>query len=174
MFSYVSITWSLDIQWIQIKLINYTIIILRNSFVDKLLPQKQWQSGGSLIDIIVQFVLNTPQKVLHCCCTMKLCIDLDPMDPKPNLNPVLTDATPLTRSRLGVPSGLSPYSPKGATFPHGTMLAIPRKKTGILDDFRSSGWLDAMKSSSPTHNKVSKDLGHGIGSPDAAYSTWLV
>ncbi|KAH1248236.1 Trehalose-phosphate phosphatase A [Glycine max] len=105
---------------------------------------------------------------------MKLCIDLDPMDPKPNLNPVLTDATPLTRSRLGVPSGLSPYSPKGATFPHGTMLAIPRKKTGILDDFRSSGWLDAMKSSSPTHNKVSKDLGHGIGSPDAAYSTWLL
>jgi len=98
------------------------------------------------------------------------------MELKPNLTPVLTDATPLTRSRLGVPSGLSPYSsPKGATFPHhGPLLAIPRKKTGILDDFRSSGWLDAMKSSSPTHNKVSKDLSHGIGSPDAAYSTWLV
>ncbi|KAG4392326.1 hypothetical protein GLYMA_04G119700v4 [Glycine max] len=96
------------------------------------------------------------------------------MDLKPNLNPVLTDATPLTRSRLGVPSGLSPYSPIGATFPHGNMLAIPRKKTGILDDFRSSGWLDAMKSSSPTHTKVSKDVSHGIGSPDSAYSTWLL
>ncbi|XP_027903513.1 trehalose-phosphate phosphatase A-like [Vigna unguiculata] len=99
------------------------------------------------------------------------------MEIKPNLTPVLTDAAPLTRSRLGVPSGLSPYSsPKGATFPHhGPFLAIPRKKTGgILDDFRSSGWLDAMKSSSPTHNKVSKDLNHGTGSPDAAYSTWLL
>ncbi|KAK7334500.1 hypothetical protein VNO80_26257 [Phaseolus coccineus] len=96
------------------------------------------------------------------------------MELKPNLTPVLTDA--LTRSRLGVPSGLSPYSsPKGATFPHhGPLLAIPRKKTGILDDFRSSGCLDAMNSSSPTHNKVSKDLSHGIGSPDAAYSTWLL
>ncbi|KAK7401440.1 hypothetical protein VNO78_12927 [Psophocarpus tetragonolobus] len=95
------------------------------------------------------------------------------MDLKPNLNPVLTDATPLTRSRLGgVPSGL--YSPKGATFPHGPLLAIPRKKTGILDDVRSSCWLDAMKSSSPTHNKVSKDVSHGIGSPDTAYSTWLL
>ncbi|KAL9321621.1 hypothetical protein ACSQ67_009674 [Phaseolus vulgaris] len=96
------------------------------------------------------------------------------MELKPNLTPVLTDA--LTRSRLGVPSGLSPYSsPKGATFPHhGPLLAIPRKKTGILDDFRSSGCLDAMNSSSPTHNKVSKDLSHGVGSPDAAYSTWLL
>lgn len=96
------------------------------------------------------------------------------MDLKPNLTPVLTDATTLPRSRLGVPSGLSPYSSKGPTFPHGPLLAIPRKKTGILDDFRSSGWLDAMKSSSPTHNKVTKDLSHGNGSSDAAYNTWLV
>ncbi|BAT92885.1 hypothetical protein VIGAN_07174300 [Vigna angularis var. angularis] len=98
------------------------------------------------------------------------------MELKPNLTPVLTDAAPLTRSRLGVSSGLSPYSsPKGATFPHhGPFLSIPRKKTGILDDFRSSGWLDAMKCSSPTRNKVSKDLNHGIGSHDAAYSTWLL
>ncbi|RDY12429.1 Trehalose-phosphate phosphatase A, partial [Mucuna pruriens] len=96
------------------------------------------------------------------------------MDLKPNITPVLTDATPLTRSRLGVPSGMSPYSPKGATFPHGPLLAIPRKKTGILDDVRSNSWLDAMKSSSPTHNKVSKDVSHGIGSSDAAYNTWLL
>nr|KYP42975.1 putative glycosyl hydrolase Rv2006/MT2062 family [Cajanus cajan] len=97
------------------------------------------------------------------------------MDLKTNLTPVLTDTTPLTRSRLGVPSGLSPsYSSKGATFPHGPLLAIPRKKTGILEDVRSNGWLDAMKSSSPTHNKVSKDVSHGIGSSDAAYNSWLL
>ncbi|KAK7271423.1 hypothetical protein RJT34_27308 [Clitoria ternatea] len=102
---------------------------------------------------------------------------LDPMDLKPNLTHVLTDAAPLTRSRLGVSSNQLPYSPKGATFPHGSfLLAIPRKKTGILDDVRSSGWLDAMKSSSPTHNKVSKDICLGIASSDAdaAYSTWLL
>lgn len=123
---------------------------------------------------LFQFVLNTPQRsYIVAAFTVKLCIDLDPMDLKPNITPVLTDATPLTRSRLGVPSGLSPYSPKGATFPHGPLLAIPRKKTGILDDVRSSGWLDAMKSSSPTH-KVPKDLSHGNGSPDAAYNTWLL
>ncbi|XP_027330688.1 trehalose-phosphate phosphatase A-like [Abrus precatorius] len=99
------------------------------------------------------------------------------MDLKPNHTTVLADTTTaLRRSRLGVPSGQLPYSPTGATFPHGPLLAIPRKKTGILDDVRSSGWLDAMKSSSPTHNKVSKDVSHGIVSSDAdaAYFTWLL
>ncbi|KAK7322447.1 hypothetical protein VNO77_25827 [Canavalia gladiata] len=104
--------------------------------------------------------------------------DLDPMDLKPNHTPVLTDTATLRRSksRLGVPSGHLPYSPTGAAFPHGHTVTIPRKKTGILDDVRWSGWLDAMKSSSPTHNKVSKDVSNGIASSDAdaAYFTWLL
>ncbi|XP_061356220.1 probable trehalose-phosphate phosphatase G [Gastrolobium bilobum] len=86
------------------------------------------------------------------------------MDLKTNHTPVLADTAPLTRSRLG------------STIPHGSLLTIPRKKTGILDDVRSSGWLDAMKSSSPTHNKISKDVSHGNASSDAdaAYYTWLL
>ncbi|KAK4355924.1 hypothetical protein RND71_024895 [Anisodus tanguticus] len=34
---------------------------------------------------------------------------------------------------------------------------IPRKKPGRLDDVRSNGWLDAMKSSSPPSKKVQKE-----------------
>lgn len=115
-------------------------------------------------------------------CTVKLSIDLDPMDLKANHTPLLTDTATLTRtrSRLGVTSSLLPCSPTAtaaATFPHGPLLAIPRKKTGVLDDVRSNGWLDAMKSSSPTHKKISKEVvGHGVTSSDtdAAYFTWLV
>ncbi|KAI4332664.1 hypothetical protein L6164_017554 [Bauhinia variegata] len=97
------------------------------------------------------------------------------MDLKSNHTPVLTDTVPITKSRLGVHSSLLPYSPTGATIPHGLLLSIPRKKTGILGDVRSSGWLDAMKSSSPSAKKITKDV-HEFASPDAddAYSTWLL
>ncbi|CAK7337042.1 unnamed protein product [Dovyalis caffra] len=76
------------------------------------------------------------------------------MDLKSNHSaPVLTDSAPLSKSRLG-----------------GIM------KTGVLDDVRSSGWLDAMKSSSPPHKKFTKDLNHELSSPDpeVAYRTWLL
>lgn len=101
------------------------------------------------------------------------------MDLKANHTSLLADTTATltrTRSRLGAPSSLS-CSPTGATtFLHSPALAIPRKKTGILDDVRSNGWLDAMKSSSPTNKKIPMDVGHGIASfdADAAYLTWLV
>ncbi|RDY00285.1 Trehalose-phosphate phosphatase A [Mucuna pruriens] len=100
------------------------------------------------------------------------------MDLKSNHTPVLTDTAPVTKSRLGVHSGLLPYSHTGATFTHGMLLTIPRKKTGILEDVRSSGWLDAMKSSSPPARKITKDVCHGFASSDAdtagAYFSWLL
>lgn len=98
------------------------------------------------------------------------------MDLKSNHTPVLTDAAPITKSRLGVHSSLLPYSPTGAAFSTGLLLTIPRKKTGFFDDVRSSSWLDAMKSSSPTAKKITKDINHGFASSDAdsAYSTWLL
>ncbi|KAK4285134.1 hypothetical protein QN277_001875 [Acacia crassicarpa] len=98
------------------------------------------------------------------------------MDLKSNHTPILTDAAPMTKSRLGVHSSRLPYSPTGAAFPTSPLLTIPRKKTGILDDVRCSSWLDAMKSSSPTAMKITKDINHGFASSDAdsAYSTWLL
>ncbi|XP_073225481.1 probable trehalose-phosphate phosphatase F isoform X1 [Cicer arietinum] len=98
------------------------------------------------------------------------------MDLKTNHTHRLADAATITRtrSRLGTPSSLS-CSPTGATtFLHGPSLAIPRKKTGILDDVRSNGCLDAMRSSSPTNKKISMDIGHGVAffDVDAAYLTW--
>ncbi|KAL3366036.1 hypothetical protein AABB24_010931 [Solanum stoloniferum] len=52
---------------------------------------------------------------------------------------------------------------------------IPRKKPGRLDDVRSNGWLDAMKSSSPPSKKVQKEAGVEDFSDDAkcGYSSWM-
>lgn len=98
------------------------------------------------------------------------------MDLKSNHTaPVLTDPAPISKSRLGVHSSLLPYSP-GAAFSHNLFLNIPRKKTGVLDDVRSTSWLDAMKSSSPPHKKINKDLSneHSSTDADALYRTWLL
>lgn len=103
--------------------------------------------------------------------------NLDPMDLKSNHSaPVLTDPPPINKSRFGIRSNRLPYSPPGAAFSPGLLLTIPRKKTGVLDDVRSSSWLDAMKSSSPTHKKITKDFNTEPTSTDAdaPYRTWLV
>ncbi|PON89475.1 Trehalose-phosphatase [Trema orientale] len=99
------------------------------------------------------------------------------MDLKSNHTaPVLTDPAPISKSRLGVHSSLFPYSPPGAAFSPGMLLTIPRKKTGVLDDVRSSSWLDAMKASSPPHRKITKDVNNEFATSDAdvAYRTWMV
>jgi trehalose 6-phosphate phosphatase len=97
------------------------------------------------------------------------------MDMNSNNTPVLTDTAPITNSRLHVHSNLLPYSHTGATFPHGMLLNIPRKKTGILEDVFSCGWLDAMKSSSPPPKNKTKDVNHGYASSEAdPYFNWLV
>ncbi|OAY48149.1 trehalose-phosphate phosphatase A [Manihot esculenta] len=98
------------------------------------------------------------------------------MDLKSNHTaPVLTDPAPISKSRMGVHSSLLPYTP-GAAFSSNLFLTIPRKKTGVLDDFRSSSWVDTMKSSSPPHKKMTKDLSNEISfaDTDVAYRTWTL
>ncbi|ESR34915.1 hypothetical protein CICLE_v10005151mg [Citrus x clementina] len=96
------------------------------------------------------------------------------MDLKTNHSaPVLTDPAPISKSRLGIHSSLLPYSPSG-TFPSDLFLAIPRKKTGVLDDVRACSWLDAMKSSSPPPKWMAKESNNEFLSTDTdvAYRTW--
>lgn len=89
-------------------------------------------------------------------------------------SPVLTDPASLNKSKLGIHSRL-PYSQLGASF-SGKCIAIPRKKPGKLDDVRSNGWLDAMKSSSPPRKKLIKDFNADVGLDDfdIAYCSWML
>lgn len=93
-------------------------------------------------------------------------------------SPVLTDPVPLSKSRLGLPSNLTPYSPVAAPYSSsGLYLQIPRRKAGKLDDVRATGWLDAMKSSSPPRKKLMNKDFTSESQPDetdAAYRTWMV
>ncbi|XP_059657477.1 probable trehalose-phosphate phosphatase F [Cornus florida] len=92
-----------------------------------------------------------------------------------NASPVLTDSAPINKSRLSIPSSMLPYSQSGASFSPG-MLTIPKKKPGKLDDVRSNGWLDAMKSSSPPRKKIVKDFNVEVASDDGdiGYSSWML
>ena len=98
------------------------------------------------------------------------------MDLKANHTaPVLTDSASVNKSGLGMHTGLLPLSPPGGAFSQNLLLTIPRKKTGILDDVRACGWLDAMKSSSPPHKKIIKDVNNvHAASDEVAYRNWLV
>ncbi|KAL9261740.1 Trehalose-phosphate phosphatase A-like protein [Drosera capensis] len=89
--------------------------------------------------------------------------------------PVLADPAPINNSGLGIHSSLLPYPPPWAGFPRNLNLSIPRRKTGVVDDLRS-GWIDAMKSSSPPPQKLAYDASFPSESadPDAAYSTWML
>ncbi|KAK2996958.1 hypothetical protein RJ639_025613, partial [Escallonia herrerae] len=99
------------------------------------------------------------------------------MDLKSNhSSPVLTDSTPMNNSRLGIHSALLPYSPPVAAFSSSLLLTIPRRKAGLLDDVRSNCWLDAMKSSSPTHKKLTKDPSNdsALSDSEVAYRNWML
>ncbi|KAF5732296.1 putative trehalose-6-phosphate synthase [Tripterygium wilfordii] len=99
------------------------------------------------------------------------------MELKPNNSaPVLTDSAPISKWRLSGCSGLFAYPAQGASFSSNLFLTIPRKKTGVLDDVRSSSWLDAMKSSSPPHKKFTKAINNEFASSDTdyAYRTWML
>lgn len=99
------------------------------------------------------------------------------MDLKSNhSSPVLTDPAPINKSRLGIRSSLVPYSQQGASLSSGKYMTIPRKKPGKLDDVRSNGWLDAMKSSSPPRKKLIKDFTTDVASDDTdfAYFSWML
>lgn len=99
------------------------------------------------------------------------------MDPISNhSSPVLTEAAPINKSRsLCLHSNVLPRSAPAAYSP-GLYLTIPRKKNVILDDVRSSGWLDSMKSSSPPPKMKNKDNKDDIMEDDLAdaYQTWKV
>ncbi|MCD7472577.1 hypothetical protein HAX54_013849 [Datura stramonium] len=90
-------------------------------------------------------------------------------------SPVLTDPSPLNKSRLGIHSGLLPYSQSGTSFST-SVLSIPRKKPAKLDDVRSNGWLEAMKSSSPPRKKIMKEVNIDVSSDDAdvIYLSWMI
>ncbi|CAN0891560.1 Trehalose-phosphate phosphatase A [Linum grandiflorum] len=87
--------------------------------------------------------------------------------------PVLTDSAPIANSRLHSP--LLTCTTSGATFSTNLLLTVPRKKAGLLDDVRTSSWLDAMKASSPPPRRLTKDQNNFHTSPDdCGYSNWLV
>ncbi|XP_044476418.1 probable trehalose-phosphate phosphatase F [Mangifera indica] len=90
-------------------------------------------------------------------------------------SPVLTDAAPLNKSKLGVRSGLLPDSSAGPSF-SGKYVRVSRKKPGKLDDVSANGWLDAMKSSSPPRKKLNKDFNSLVASEDSenAYRSWML
>ncbi|CAL5429698.1 unnamed protein product [Camellia sinensis] len=92
-----------------------------------------------------------------------------------NVSPVLTDPAVINKSRLGIHSSLLPYAQSGASF-SSDMLTIPRKKPGKLDDVRSNGWLDAMKSSSPPSKKILKNCNVEVAldDSDVAYCSWML
>ncbi|KAK3038461.1 hypothetical protein RJ639_029759 [Escallonia herrerae] len=91
------------------------------------------------------------------------------------VSPVLADPAPMNKSRLGIHSSLLPYSQSGASF-SSTVLTIPRKKPGKLDDVRSNGWLDAMQSSSPPRKKILKDSTIEVSSDlsDNGFHLWML
>lgn len=88
-------------------------------------------------------------------------------------SPVLTDPVPIEKSRLGI-RGVLPYAQSGPSLST-SVPAIPRRKPGKLDDVRSNGWLDAMKSSSPPRKKIMKDVNVEVVSDDGdtAYDSWM-
>ncbi|XP_021738113.1 probable trehalose-phosphate phosphatase F isoform X1 [Chenopodium quinoa] len=89
-------------------------------------------------------------------------------------SPVLADPTPINE-RVGIHPSLMPYSHTGTSFSKGLYIPIPKKKSGKLEDAMSSGWLDAMKSSSPPRKKLLKDFNIGVASDDTdfVYSSWM-
>ncbi|KDP25632.1 hypothetical protein JCGZ_20788 [Jatropha curcas] len=91
-------------------------------------------------------------------------------------SPVLTDPAPINKSRLCIHSNLLAYPQSGASFSSGKHINIPRKKPGKLDDVRSNGWLDAMKSSSPPRKKHIKDFSIELASDetDIADYSWML
>lgn len=99
-----------------------------------------------------------------------------------NASPVLADPAPLTKSRLGIPTNSMPCLPStnsvGPSFPDGLFFPSNQKRTkpSKLEDVRASGWLDAMKSSSPTYRDPNKDAKSAKvqGGLDAAYHSWTV
>ncbi|XP_022759006.1 probable trehalose-phosphate phosphatase F isoform X5 [Durio zibethinus] len=91
-------------------------------------------------------------------------------------SPVLTDPISINKSRLGIHPNLLSYAQSGGSLSSGKCMTIPRKKPGKLDDVRSNGWLDAMKSSSPPRKKLIKDFNIEVAADDIdiSYCSWMI
>ncbi|XVF13327.1 hypothetical protein REPUB_Repub08aG0199200 [Reevesia pubescens] len=91
-------------------------------------------------------------------------------------SPVLTDPIPINKSRLVIHSNLMSYPQSGGSLSSGKYMTISRKKPGKLDDVRSNGWLDDMKSSSPPRKKLIKDFNTEVAADDIdfAYCYWMI
>lgn len=103
--------------------------------------------------------------------------DLDQMDLKSNhASPVLTETSPINKSRPGHRANLLSCSAPSAPFSPGLWLTIPGKKNGILDDVRSATWVDAMKLSSPPTKMMTKDINNDVvaAEADVAYRIWTL
>lgn len=91
-------------------------------------------------------------------------------------SPVMTDSPPISNSRLTIRQNRLPCSSAAATAlsqNNNLLLTVPRKKTGVLDDVKSNGWLDAMKSSSPPPRILNKD-NLSSDAMDMTYREWTV
>ncbi|EOA13525.1 hypothetical protein CARUB_v10026589mg [Capsella rubella] len=89
-------------------------------------------------------------------------------------SPVMTDSPPISNARLTIRQNRLPYSSAAALSPNSNLLlTVPRKKTGVLDDVKSNGWLDAMKSSSPPPSLVNKD-NFSSDATDMTYREWML
>lgn len=61
--------------------------------------------------------------------------------------------------------------------PRASIIPIPNKKPGKLDDIRFNGWLDAMKSSSPTSKRLfirDSSVENVVEDLDLAHCAWTV
>ncbi|XP_074566402.1 putative trehalose-phosphate phosphatase F [Curcuma longa] len=100
------------------------------------------------------------------------------MDLKSNhSSPVLTDPAALSKSRLGLPSNITPCSPAALLYSSsGLYLTIPEILNGKHDDVLVNGWLDSMITSSPPRKKLNKDMisEAQVDDNDAAYKTWII
>ncbi|XP_028795352.1 probable trehalose-phosphate phosphatase F [Neltuma alba] len=93
-------------------------------------------------------------------------------------SPVLTDPVPITKSRLGMHSGLISYSQQDSSLSSLSPVKYPRngsrKSSGNLDDVRSNGWLDAMKASSPPRKKQPTKGFNSHMDSEQDYRSWLL
>ncbi|XP_010529491.1 PREDICTED: probable trehalose-phosphate phosphatase F [Tarenaya hassleriana] len=90
-------------------------------------------------------------------------------------SPVLPDPAPTNKTRLDVPLASVPYMQSGTAFSSGKFIMSPRRKPTKLEDVRSNGWLDAMKSSSPPRKKLIMDFNVEVATEDDfAHRAWLL
>lgn len=94
-------------------------------------------------------------------------------------SPLLDDPAAVKKPTVSASSNVLPYSTMGKTFSSDMHVNVQRKKSGVIDDIRTNGWLDAMKASSPPRTNSTKDMNlEGVlmsdESDDRTYDNWMV